>query len=223
LEVARSLKSNRKKKGIPRPVSLNIRSSLCGTFTVAAEKYYVPLTDGGSIPMDRRCSITVYGHTDTSKGAVLLIPGFASNRAVFDVGGGKGRTGPSFFEYLANQGYDTYSIDLRGSRQALSLGTKSPAFLKEHVEVDVPCAIRHIKSIGHQKVYLIGHSMGGAISCAVAGFIPDDVAGIVHVRFFFPSLSDICANYMFRLHVRIFGTLACGSLPFQYTLHPRRA
>ncbi|KAI8854550.1 Alpha/Beta hydrolase protein [Chytridium lagenaria] len=136
----------------------------------------------GHIPMDRRCVTAVYGHAMKARGAVLLIPGFASNRAVFDMGGGKGGDGPSFFEYLAKRGYDTYSIDLRGSRNALSLGSKPPAFLKEHVEVDVPSAIKFIKCIGpYEKVYLIGHSMGGAISCAVAGHVPDEVAGIVHL------------------------------------------
>ncbi|KAJ3195009.1 hypothetical protein HK101_001337 [Irineochytrium annulatum] len=189
-------------KGKNAPTNVEIRNSRCGGFTVVAESYTVHLRDGqGSIPMDRRCTTGVYGHSIKARGAILLIPGFASNRAVFDVGGGVGgREGTSFFEFLARRGYDTYSIDLRGSRQAMRMGSKAPAFLKEHVEVDVPSAIDLIKIVGsHEKVYLIGHSMGGAISCAVAGFMPDDVAGIVHLaglyHFTIPYVNDVIDIY----------------------------
>ncbi|KAJ3219391.1 hypothetical protein HDU67_001610 [Dinochytrium kinnereticum] len=186
------------------PFKVQIRPSLCGQFTVVAETYGVPLLDcTGSIPMDRRCTTAVYGHAIKARGAVLLIPGFASNRAVFDMGGGKCRDGPSFFEYLARRGYDTFAIDLRGSRQAMRMGSKPPAFMKEHVEVDVPSAIKFIKTIGrYEKVYLIGHSMGGAISCAVAGHIPDDIAGIVHLaglyHYTIPYVHDFLEFYRAR-------------------------
>ncbi|KAJ3415905.1 hypothetical protein HDV05_003746 [Chytridiales sp. JEL 0842] len=183
----------------PQPVTINIRYSLCGQFMVAAEKFWVPLTDGGMIPMDRRTTLVVYNKATSAKGAVLLVPGFASNRSVFDMGGGVGRSGPSFFEYLAKCGYDTYAIDLRGSRQSMALGSKSPAFIKEHVEIDVPCAINFIKKFGHSKVYLIGHSMGGAISCASAGFNPENIAGIVHLaglyHYSVPYLRDVTDIY----------------------------
>ncbi|KAJ3109430.1 hypothetical protein HDU97_006675 [Phlyctochytrium planicorne] len=188
----------------PHPYFVEIRPSLCKEFTVVAEEYAVHLFDGtGCIPMDRRCTTAIYGHAVKARGAVLLIPGFASNRAVFDMGGGKGRDGPSFFEYLARRGYDTFSIDLRGSREAVRLGSRPPAFLKEHVEVDVPSAIRFIKSIGkYDKVYLIGHSMGGAISCAVAGHVPDEVAGIVHLaglyHYTIPYVNDFLSLYRAR-------------------------
>ncbi|KAJ3292783.1 hypothetical protein HDU76_007132 [Blyttiomyces sp. JEL0837] len=204
------------KRNTPTPASIHIRPSLCGQFTVVAERYSVPLPDGpGCIPMDRRCTVTVYGHTHLAKAAVLLIPGFASNRAVFDVGGGKGKTGPSFFEFLAQRGYDTYSIDLRGSRQSLRMGSKAPAFLKEHVEIDVPSAIKFIKNIGHEKVYLIGHSMGGAISCAVAGFIPEDVAGIVHLaglyNYSLPYVGDIVDMYKAHCPEFVQGFIRAGA------------
>ncbi|KAJ3102480.1 hypothetical protein HDU96_009613 [Phlyctochytrium bullatum] len=196
---------SRKKGGALVPFKVQIRSSLCGEFTVVFETYGVPLLDGhGFIPMDRRCTTAIYGHAVKAKGAVLLIPGFASNRAVFDMGGGKGRDGPCFSEYLAKRGYDTFSIDLRGTRQAMRLGSRPPAFLKEHVEIDVPSAINFIKAVGnYEKVYLIGHSMGGAISCAVAGHVPDDVAGIVHLaglyHYTLPYVSDVVDFYKSRV------------------------
>ncbi|ORY48176.1 alpha/beta-hydrolase [Rhizoclosmatium globosum] len=166
------------------PRNLHIRPSLCGTFTVVAEDYSVPLlkdANGGALPMDRRCTVKVYERAQSAKAAVLLVHGFASNRTMFDAGGGKGRDGPSFFEFLAQRNYDAFAIDLRGTRESLRRGARAPAYVKEHIEIDVPSAIAAIKRIGHEKVYLIGHSMGGAISCAVAGHIPHDVAGVVHL------------------------------------------
>ncbi|KAJ3393021.1 hypothetical protein HDU84_002961 [Entophlyctis sp. JEL0112] len=166
--------------------------------------------------MDRRCTVPVYERIHAAKGAVLLIHGFCSNRATFNVGGGNGKAGASFFEFLAQRGYDTwvyhsfpilpnvftfvrYAIDLRGTRQAQALGAASPGFITEHIEIDVPAAISAIKKIGHEKVYLIGHSMGGAISCAVAGLIPHDVAGVVHMAGLYhltlPILADVVELY----------------------------
>ncbi|KAI9352820.1 Alpha/Beta hydrolase protein [Obelidium mucronatum] len=183
------------------PRNVHIRPSLCGQFTVVAEDYNVPLSDStGFLPMDRRCSVNVYERPHTAKGAVLLIHGFASNRTMFDIGGGKGRSGPSFFEYLAQRGYDTFAIDLRGTRESLELGSLSPAYIREHIEIDVPSAITCIKKMGHSKVLLIGHSMGGAIACAVAGHIPHEVAGVVHLAGLYqlttlPILRDVLDLY----------------------------
>ncbi|KAJ3084512.1 hypothetical protein HK102_000631, partial [Quaeritorhiza haematococci] len=187
------------------PLSLEIRKSKCGTFTCVAETFAVPLMDnpGGFIPMDRRCSPDVYAQPSKAKGAVILIPGFASNRRIFDCGGGQNRkngkdgtkakggdeiTGgdeSSFIEYLAKHGYDAFSIDLRGSIDSKALGggyAPCAADLSEYVESDIPSAIACIKAItAHQKVYIIGHSMGGLLSCAFAGMSPEDVCGVVHV------------------------------------------
>lgn len=199
----------------PVPNDLHILPSSCGRFTLVSELYSVPLKDGpGLLPMDRRCMLRVYGHPERGRGAVLLIPGFSSNRACFDVGGGQGK-GSSFIEYLAYRGYDAYSLDLRGTRQAREMGCRSPAFLKEHVESDVPSAINLIKSIGHEKVYLIGHSMGGAISCAVAGFIPQDIAGIVHLaglyHYSLPYIREIVDVYKSYCPEFVRGIVRTGS------------
>ncbi|KAJ3046456.1 hypothetical protein HK097_000847 [Rhizophlyctis rosea] len=175
------------------------------TFGVVFETYEIKLSDNnGSIPLDRRCSLGVYHATGGSrrdqyelgeiletdgkakservKGAVLLVPGFASNKEIFDLGGGRGRSGSSFVETIARAGYDTYCIDLRGTAQAKTMGSTSAASLREYVEHDIPDAIQAIKAIGgHRKVYLIGHSMGGALSCAAAGLWANDIAGVVHL------------------------------------------
>ncbi|KAJ3131047.1 hypothetical protein HK100_006921 [Physocladia obscura] len=182
---------------LPKPRNVQIRPSMCGEFMIVAEEYAIPLTrpEKGFLPMDRRCTLPVYERAYLANAAILLVHGFCSNKAMFEAGGGKGKQGSSFFEFLAQRGYDTYAVDLRGTRAATALGAQSPAFITEHIEFDVPAAIAAIKRMGHEKVYLIGHSMGGAISCAVAGYIPDDVAGVVHLaglyQFTPPIIGDL--------------------------------
>ncbi|KAI8593497.1 Alpha/Beta hydrolase protein [Geranomyces variabilis] len=153
-----------------------------GTCTLFVEDYKVPLSDGsGFLPMDRECRRETFSK-GSQKGAVLLIPGFASNRQMFHLGGGVGKSGPSFSEFLAQREYDVFAIDLRGTTESLALGGKRAAGMREYVEVDIPSAIQMIKRLGgYKQVYLIGHSMGGALSCAVAGICPEDVAGVIHV------------------------------------------
>ncbi|KAJ1550632.1 hypothetical protein HK096_005873 [Nowakowskiella sp. JEL0078] len=101
---------------------------------------------------------------------------------MFDVGGGKGKSGVSFMEFLVKRGYDVYSVDLRGTSESKKYGCKGASSLREYVEIDIPSTIRFIQSLGsHEKVYLVGHSLGGALSCAVASLMPNEIAGIVHL------------------------------------------
>ncbi|KAJ3154524.1 hypothetical protein HDU86_004653 [Geranomyces michiganensis] len=171
-----------------------------GTCTLFVEDYKVPLIDGsGFLPMDRECRRETFSK-GSQKGAVLLIPGFASNRQMFHLGGGIGKSGPSFSEFLAQREYDVFAIDLRGTTEALALGAKRAAGMREYVEVDIPSAIQMIKRLGgYKQVYLIGHSMGGALSCAVAGICPEDVAGVIHLaglyHYTLPGLSEVIDLY----------------------------
>ncbi|KAI8820984.1 uncharacterized protein EV422DRAFT_48298 [Fimicolochytrium jonesii] len=188
--------------GIIKRTNARSRVSLDGEFTVFCEDYSVPLFDNsGYLPMDRECTRTVFAKgAEAAKGAILLVPGFASNRQMFHLGGGLGKSGPSFSEFLAQRDYDVFSVDLRGTAESLALGAKRPASMKEYVEVDIPSALSTIKRIGgYSKVYLIGHSMGGALSCAVAGLYPDDVAGVIHLaglyHYTLPGLSEAIDLY----------------------------
>ncbi|KAI9005414.1 hypothetical protein BC832DRAFT_592524 [Gaertneriomyces semiglobifer] len=154
------------------------------SFILFKESYQVPFLDNtpGYLPLDRRCSQQIYGRGQPAKGACLCIPGFASNRNIFHLGGGVGKPGLSFAEHLAKASYDVFSVDLRGTAEAQALGAPQPTGFKDFIEIDIPSAIRFVKSLGpYNKVYLIGHSMGAALSCAVAGLYPEDVAGVVHL------------------------------------------
>lgn len=117
------------------------------------------------------------------KSVVLCVHGLASNRHVFDAGSGRGgRKSYSFMEYLALSGYDVWAMDLRGTREALLLGCKRPKGIREFAEKDVPSVIALIGAVcPHLKIILVGHSMGAAVCCAVAGHSPDSIRGVVHL------------------------------------------
>lgn len=178
----------------PRSVRLSL--SHCETFKVVVEEFQVPLFDDqGSIPMTRKCSLDYYHGTfmgtlhhatefNVPKAAVLLVPGFACNSRIFDMCGKvrKGKVDASFQEGLVRRGYDVFAVDLRGTRKSLDIGASYASGLSEYVDVDIPSAIHAITRIsGCEKVFLIGHSLGGALCCAVAGAHPHLVSGVVHL------------------------------------------
>jgi hypothetical protein len=73
-----------------RPI---FRPSKCQSFDVFAERIHVPLlgpSSQGSIPIERRCRQGIYIDIEEPLGTVLLVPGFAANRHIFDLGGGNG-------------------------------------------------------------------------------------------------------------------------------------
>ena len=74
------------------------RQSKCKTFDVFAETLVLPILSEfvddspiGWIGVDRRCRQGIYIESEASSGRVLLVPGFASNRGIFDMGGGVGK------------------------------------------------------------------------------------------------------------------------------------
>jgi pimeloyl-ACP methyl ester carboxylesterase len=121
--------------------------------------HFITTPDGWELALSR------YGTDDTvdrSRPPVLLVHGLASSRLAFD-------TDPrnSFAGWLAEQGYDTYSIDLRGhgfSEQPTSRDKGWRFGLNDYALVDVPTAIDAVRELtGATQVDYVGHSMGGII------------------------------------------------------------
>ena len=71
---------------------IKIGPSVCETFRVVSQNFKVPssASPGGFIPVERRSGLRVFGNPLAARAAVLLVPGFLSNRGVFKVGGGTG-------------------------------------------------------------------------------------------------------------------------------------
>ncbi len=108
------------------------------------------------------------------RAVVLLTHGFAQNCHAWHV------RGRSLHNYLADAGFDTFAIDLRGVGRSRPLGARRPTSFREYVEIDLARAIKRIAAITQrQELFLVGHSMGAAISCSVAGLHPQRIRGVV--------------------------------------------
>jgi pimeloyl-ACP methyl ester carboxylesterase len=118
------------------------------------------------------------GHaTGKTRGVVLLIHGFGQNRYTWH------SSRRSFANYLAREGWDVFNVDLRGHGRSRRFGAPRPRVLDDYIQEDVPtCAREAMRLSGHDRVFLIGHSMGGLISYSAAGtHLRDVVRGVISI------------------------------------------
>lgn len=109
-----------------------------------------------------------------TRGAVLLVHGFSQNRYSWHLPSG------SFTSYLASRGYDVFNAELRGVGRSRLLGSRLPASFDEHVEEDMPVLVDAARrASGHDRVFLMGHSMGGALAYAVAPMLSPPPRGVI--------------------------------------------
>jgi polyhydroxyalkanoate synthase subunit PhaC len=112
----------------------------------------------------------------SSLGAVILLHGYAQNRYAWHL------SRRSFSNYLADAGFDVFNLDFRGAGRSRELGTACPQSIDDYVEGDLPRVVEDVcAATGEKKVFLVGHSLGGAVSCAFAGIAPERVRGIVTI------------------------------------------
>jgi polyhydroxyalkanoate synthase len=114
------------------------------------------------------------GQTKT-RGALLLIHGFGQNRYTWHT------SRRSFVNHLAVAGFDVFNLELRGRGRSRKFGAREDTGLDDYIREDVPAALRTVVRIsGHERPFLIGHSMGGLISYAVSGSSArGEIAGII--------------------------------------------
>lgn len=150
--------------------------------------YRVPLPTRGALSLERRRRPGV----EALRGAVVLIHGFGQNRYTWHT--------PylSFANYLAYCGYDVFNLELRGFGRSRRYGSRLPDHPDVHFRVDVPLAVEAVREIsGEEKVFLLGHSLGGACSYAATSLITDQIRGLVtfaglyHVAGLLTSLSRL--------------------------------
>jgi len=101
---------------------------------------------------------------------VTIVPGYGMNAFIF----GYHPTGLSMEAYLAHAGFEVWSLNLRGQGASrLADRRTTPRFgLRELALVDLPAAVDFIAARnagGHERVDLIGCSLGGTIVYAYAG------------------------------------------------------
>jgi len=99
---------------------------------------------------------------------VLLCHGLGANRFNFDLG-----SEVSLARYLQREGFDVWSIDLRGRgssgrKASAGNGRGSPHVFDDYVGEDAGAAIRHVLGeTGASQVHWVGHSMGGLVLYAL--------------------------------------------------------
>ena len=112
----------------------------------------------------------------STKGAVVLLHGFGQNRYSWHL------SSRSFANHLAQQGFDVFNLELRGHGRSRIAGSQYPATFEEYVEVDTAAGINAAIALsGHEKVFVIGHSLGGAIAYAASAHTPEKIAGVVTI------------------------------------------
>lgn len=94
-----------------------------------------------------------------SRGAVILVHGYAQNRYTWH------SSKRSFVNFLANDGWDVFNVDLRGHGRSRRFGAPFPRTMDDYIREDLPLFVREACELsGQDRVFLIGHSMGGLIS-----------------------------------------------------------
>jgi alpha-beta hydrolase superfamily lysophospholipase len=108
-----------------------------------------------------------------ARAAVLLLHGFAQNRYTWHL------DRRSFSAYLAARGYDVFNLELRGIGRSRDLGAPAPLSFDEHIDEDLPAALSVIERLHSGPIFLMGHSLGGAVAYASAARERDRLRGVV--------------------------------------------
>jgi polyhydroxyalkanoate synthase subunit PhaC len=135
------------------------------------------VTDGPiTLSMVRKRAADARGEPKATRGAVLLLHGYGQNRYAWHL------PSRSMSCFLAREGYDVFNLDLRGHGRSAHLGSPRPLTSADYVREDVPSALATIEKLtGPQPVFLIGHSLGGLVGYAVAGAMPERIAGVASI------------------------------------------
>lgn len=76
-------------------------------------------------------------------------------------------TGRSMVGYLADLGFEVWTVNLRGQGDAKRQGSSRPVRIDQWCEIDVPCAVDFVLSntrSAQRRAVLVGVSLGGAVT-----------------------------------------------------------
>lgn len=141
-----------------------------GAPTREDEVLYAKTRDGWSLGLGR--------HRPVGKGRrppVLFVHGIAMNRQAFDFA----VDGYSMARYVANAGFDAFTLDLRGHGRSRRGPTRFWT-LDDYLEEDLPAALDLVaERTGEPDVVLVGHSQGALLSLVAASIYPERVRAVV--------------------------------------------
>ena len=111
-----------------------------------------------------------------SRAPVMLVHGLGQNRYSWSL------TNLSLENYLVSLGFTTFNVELRGHGLSRANGSDYPITFESYLTQDIPAFISEIKRIsGRDKMFYMGHSLGGTISYCIGSRFQDSLLGIISV------------------------------------------
>lgn len=118
----------------------------------------VPTHDGWTLPLAE------YGAPGGP--TIFLQHGLAASSRTFDLH----PHGPSMARWLAEQGFHVFAGNLRGRRGALRPAKREPWGFGHYLTCDLPPVVDFITQQTGRPMHWVGHSMGGILGLAYAGY-----------------------------------------------------
>jgi len=147
---------------------IEVSASLYKAGSREEEIHFVETEDGWKLALHRYIARGPNPHGEP----VLLHHGLGASHDSFDFGlSGGGPPMPALAPWLAEQGYEVWSCDLRGrgdsEKPSLASGKRWNWALDDYIEKDDPAFLNYILShSAYKEVHWIGHSMGGILLLA---------------------------------------------------------
>lgn len=129
----------------------------------------IEASDGVRITLLRKEPLDTEERTDP----VVLIHGLRGTRHNWNL------SSRSYQNHLVKQGHSTLCPELRGGGRTREAGSPLPQSVRELVEVDLARVLREESERVGAPLVLIGHSLGGIISCVAASRWPELVKAVV--------------------------------------------
>ena len=112
----------------------------------------------------------------TPRGHVMLVHGLGQNRYTWTL------TKRSLENYLIQNGFSTFNVELRGHGLSRANGSEYPENFETYLNYDLPAFIDAIyKKTGGKPFFYMGHSLGGSISYCIGSGFQDKLAGIISI------------------------------------------
>jgi len=145
-----------------------------------------------------------------SLASVLLVHGLGQNRYSWTL------SRRSLENYLVDSGFETFNVELRGHGLSRANGCEYPTSFETYLFYDLPAVLRAVREITNgNKIFYVGHSLGGAIAYCVGARYQEHLAGIVAIASPF-SMAE--GNLLLKSLARV-GVLLDKVVPFRL-LHP---